>query len=288
MSSDPSFNSTPPDPTSANANPIIGNCLQCQGMVRVPMASPDSEVRCPHCSHRFKLLEILEQAVPELEVIEPEEASAIDDEALPKIETFVVPSQLAQGAKRRRKRRSSSRSKDLEHPQISIANPEQDSDPESGEQSLAETASISIRENDESLSESPAHSNRPSRRERDRERKRTRKSKRRAPPVKSNPTFEFIKIVVGAALAIPIAYLLVFWVFQQDPLNIGPTISQTVPFLVPEKFRAEPEEANSSATETGNSNAGSSASESGDERSPDAAKGELAVPNKQNLDQLGR
>ena len=35
-----------------------------------------------------------------------------------------------------------------------------------------------------------------------------------------------------------------FWVFQQDPLNIGPAISRVAPFAVPAKLRGpEPEDA---------------------------------------------
>ncbi len=48
---------------------------------------------------------------------------------------------------------------------------------------------------------------------------------------------ETTKILIGGLLAFPIAYLLVFWVFQQDPLNLGPAISRVAPFAVPAKLR---------------------------------------------------
>ena len=50
-------------------------------------------------------------------------------------------------------------------------------------------------------------------------------------------------------MAFPIAYLLVFWVFHQDPLNLGPAISRVAPFAVPAKLRGpEPEEGCRNAT----------------------------------------
>ncbi len=51
-----------------------------------------------------------------------------------------------------------------------------------------------------------------------------------------------VKVIVGAVLAIPIAYLLVLWVFNQDPLNLGPQIGNVVPMLVPDRFRKEIED----------------------------------------------
>ena len=48
---------------------------------------------------------------------------------------------------------------------------------------------------------------------------------------------EVIKVIIGGLLAIPIAYMLVIWVFRQDPINIGPKIGNAIPFLVPAEFR---------------------------------------------------
>ena len=48
-------------------------------------------------------------------------------------------------------------------------------------------------------------------------------------------------MVFGGAIAIPVAYLLVLWVFKQDPLHIAPTISQAAPFLLPAEFQVEEE-----------------------------------------------
>ena len=45
---------------------IIGNCLGCQGLVRIPnSADAKSTVRCPHCDESYPLQQILIEAVPE-------------------------------------------------------------------------------------------------------------------------------------------------------------------------------------------------------------------------------
>jgi hypothetical protein len=54
---------------------------------------------------------------------------------------------------------------------------------------------------------------------------------------KRNPVIEVIKIILGGLLAFPIAYLILIWGVGQDPLNLGPTISKSIPFAVPKKFQ---------------------------------------------------
>ena len=47
-------------------------------------------------------------------------------------------------------------------------------------------------------------------------------------------------------MAIPIAYLLVLWVFKQDPLDVAPKIYKTAPYLVPAAFQIDEEESSDS------------------------------------------
>lgn len=191
---------------------IIGNCLSCQGLVRVPSTAPaNSNVRCPHCSQSYRLSQILDQAVPELEVIlESEIAPNVPHVDQIRIKTenddtdgskkFVVPTQLSEGAKRsRRRRRSESSSSSSSRPATS---------PKTSSSGRASTSRGSSSQSG------------------------------------SNGILEVVKIGMGGLLAIPIAYLLVFWVFQKDPLHIGPSVSGVVPFLVPAEFHAvdSPEE----------------------------------------------
>ena len=49
------------------------------------------------------------------------------------------------------------------------------------------------------------------------------------------------KLVVGGLLALPIAYMILFWVFTKDPLNIAPVLYRTVPGIVPEVLVPEAE-----------------------------------------------
>jgi hypothetical protein len=194
---------------------ILGNCLSCQGLVRVPSRAPaNSIVRCPHCSESYRLAQILDQAVPELELVQQEtepEVPRVDRLTIGERETFVVPSQLSKGAKRSRHRRSSS-SGSSERSRSSGGSESADSSTRSREAAVPSNFS---RRSSFSTSRSKA-------------------------PIR-NPALEMVKVVVGGLLAIPIAYLLVLWLFGQDPLDVGPSISNIAPFLVPEKYNEENE-----------------------------------------------
>ena len=193
---------------------LLGNCLNCQGLVRIPVTAPATQkVRCPHCTQSFFLSQILEHSVPELEIVDDSVAETptvphVDKVAVSKAdemeerEAFVVPPQLSKGAKRRRSSRSSSE--------------RDESSNTSGSRSRSRS-SRSTRES--SRSSSP--------------------SRRQAPSQQKSSVLEMMKVLVGGALAIPIAYMLVFWVFHQDPLDIGPSIGNVAPFLVPEQLRGD-------------------------------------------------
>ena len=47
-----------------------------------------------------------------------------------------------------------------------------------------------------------------------------------------------IAVIGGGACALPLAQIVLWWVFGQDPVELGPTVSQYVSFIVPAKFRA--------------------------------------------------
>ena len=185
-------------------------------------ASAQDDVRCPHCQEVFKLSEILNQVVPELEVVveEPVPENDVQDSEDVGVDQFVVPSQLAKGAVRRRrdgKSKSDSKKRD--------SNSDNDT---------FEATEVSITPIQPSVSK-PGNESR-----RNRGKRRGRKpSRSRSAPAPSSPLVEIIKVAMGALLAIPIAYMLVMWVFQQDPLQVGPTLGRSVPALVPAKFRSE-------------------------------------------------
>ena len=62
-------------------------------------------------------------------------------------------------------------------------------------------------------------------------------SKRRSS--KKSPVLEALKIGIGGLLAIPIAYLLLMWVFSRDPLSLSKSIESFAPALVPPAFKFE-------------------------------------------------
>ena len=196
---------------------ILGNCLSCQGLVRVPVkSSADSKVRCPHCSNEYRLSEILDESVPALEIIDdaqqPVAIAPVIEEPEPfQKEVFVVPPQLSDGAKRKRRKRK-------------------DQSEGGSDSRRAAAGRPSSREERRSRKRSRSNSKPESR---SRGQKRTSKSPR-------NPTIEFIKVVVGGLMAIPIAYAIVLWAFNKDPLNVGPQISEYVPIVIPADFQVDP------------------------------------------------
>jgi len=52
---------------------------------------------------------------------------------------------------------------------------------------------------------------------------------------------EMTKIILGAILAIPVAQMLVWWFAGTDPMGVGPAVGNVAPFIVPAEFRGEDE-----------------------------------------------
>lgn len=53
----------------------------------------------------------------------------------------------------------------------------------------------------------------------------------------SSPLWEITKVVLGGALALPIGVLCVWWFAGRAPFGLSETVSQYVPWIVPEKLR---------------------------------------------------
>ena len=251
------------DKSINNDTPIMGNCLSCQGLVRVPATAPTSStVKCPHCGESFRLSQILNHAVPELEIVveDEEQEDDIDQEGAVKDSEgrFVVAKQLRQSSKksRRGRRRSRSRRSPEADGMVPVPKP-------IGEVTESATAIVDEVDGSQfSVNDSKSQSNRESfdsrrssgssSRSSSSESSRSRSSGRsrsRSTPKKtrgSNPVGEIFKVVLGGAMAIPIAYLLVLWVFKQDPLDVAPKIYKTAPYLVPAAFQIDEEESSDS------------------------------------------
>lgn len=145
--------------STVNQNPrqadfVLGNCPQCQKVIRIPVTAvtsqSKSQVKCPICDAAFEIADVLEETIPEVEVIDasisvpapapesppssarPERINAIDTPDLfhvskdgyqPTTEKkngrFVVPELLSKGNKSKKKRkRSSSRRRRENDPKL--------------------------------------------------------------------------------------------------------------------------------------------------------------------------
>ena len=244
---------------------IVGSCVSCDGLVRIPgSVKPTSIVRCPHCGQSFSLQQILEHSIPELEILElegpPKDPAVLyvdrvlhkeNDTEQPR-EKFVVPRQLTIGAKRKRRNRRHGATTEPTGNSIPVRNsaPEQplpasllDSESNSvDEKNSFEFGGIQSGNGSLRISQTPGRSGASSESRARASRRESGKSDRpkRPEPAESAPVFEILKIVLGGALAFPIAYLILFWVFRQDPLKLGPPIGKLVPFAVPEDLRHPP------------------------------------------------
>lgn len=227
-----------------NTSIIVGNCIACQGLVRVPSTiNAQSNVRCPHCQETFALSVLLDQSVPELEVVDAQsnsestKPSLYIDQQAGKLKDeggkFVVPSQLAKGARRRGKSRRS-RSK-------SSRNRDSRGGGENKDHSRPKQRTVDGRDSRASPRNASENRNRDQVRLNEGESVGRPSTSRRptVSPAQRNPVVEFLKVMCGAALAIPIAYLVVLWVFGQDPLGFGRPMGRIAPFMVPESYRGD-------------------------------------------------
>lgn len=101
---------------------ILGNCISCNGLMRVPVTTDVTHVaRCPHCGVRFPVQQLIASAIPAAEIMDGEVAENVlpivdrikakADEVVDKPRRkFDVAKQLHDGAKHRRRRRRRSRS----------------------------------------------------------------------------------------------------------------------------------------------------------------------------------
>ncbi len=258
---------------------IVGNCIYCDGLVRIPVsASPQSTVRCPHCGESFKLASVLDDSVPTLEIVE-EPASQTSATAPRRINLdssnqdpnrepgtkFEVSPILKKGAKKRRKkrRRSKEASEQEEKEPLGRSHVVSGQEIETGSKSAGDVESKGEHgggNRSALISDWPGDAvgrddSAPLIREADAMEGANRsRSKddggrvRREPPTrpKNRPRkksdgggFEMVKIILGAMLALPVAQLLVWWVFGQDPLDFGPGVGAVLPAVVPADLRGE-------------------------------------------------
>ena len=241
---------------------ILGNCISCNGLMRVPVTTDVSNVACcPHCNGRFPVQQLIASAIPAAEIIQGEVAEdytpvvdrvrePVDENAVKPRVKFEVPKQIYNGAKHRRRRRRSRGSderkeqalKEVERsnparPKIKVASvpvATTQSAPEAGSADgkvVGEVPRESSRSRSSSSSESSSSDSRSSR-----SRSRSRSSTRRPEEEEADSAIEWLKIGVGGFIAFPLAYLGLMWIAGLDPFGIAPTIHKVVPFVVPSRF----------------------------------------------------
>lgn len=265
--------------TTADA---YGNCPHCQHLVKVPIdAKPRCEVRCPHCEADFLLHQLLDLTVPTLKIVDgasEESKTTIDvplvdrvlfnEEGEPR-KKFVVPPQLAKGAKRRRrgsreKSGSSSASAHTtdtivdevdavsidtsNHRPSSISTPATSTETSSADMVNEDILSSKLGADIIEVklrSSSSSGSNRKHQKSRNGKKStRSRRKKSRSYDDfddDANPKLEFIKMLFGGILAFPLAYSILLWIFLQDPLGIAQPIGKVAPFAVPTVYRPKPD-----------------------------------------------
>lgn len=250
---------------------ILGNCIACNGLMRVPVTTDVSHVACcPHCEKRFPVQQLIASAIPAAEIIEGEVAEdyipvvdrvrePVDENAVKPRTKFEVPKQIYNGAKHRRRRRRRSRSsderkeqalKEAERSRSSGAKIKVSSVPVASTESATEAESVDTKVLDEvpressrsrsslsssSSSSSSRSSSSESRSSRSKSSSR-RSSSRSTPEEEPDSAVEWMKITVGGFIAFPLAYLGLMWIAGLDPFGLAPTIHKVVPFVVPSRF----------------------------------------------------
>ena len=199
--------------SNSSSDFVVGNCLGCSGLVRIPVnTKAHVRVRCPRCGEMYLLSEIVDHDIPALEIVDHERSDAAMGESENKYQPvtpkedgrFVVPGYLAKAAERKSRRKSRS-----ERP----------------------GSTVDIQENMDSSSEHSRH--RPTRSDRQIT-SRPRTSRKRN-------SFDFIMIVLGGLMSIPVAQMMIWWILGTDPLKIAPDVARIVPVVVPSDLR-EPED----------------------------------------------
>jgi len=241
---------------------ILGNCISCNGLMRVPVTTDVSHVaRCPHCDARFPVQQLIASAIPAAEIIEGEVAEdlipAVDrvreevDESSKTRDKFEVPKQLHDGAKFRRRRRRRSRGSDERKEQAirerggsSSSRPSTSSRPRidaatvpvASTESMVAAESAGVEVIDQVRSSSSrgessrsSGSSRSSRRESSSRRSSSREPEEEA----TSPFIEWLKIGIGGMIAFPTAYLAMMWILGLDPFGLATQVNKVAPFLVP-------------------------------------------------------
>ena len=246
---------------------ILGNCISCNGLMRVPVTTDVSHVACcPHCNERFPVQQMIASAIPAAEIIQGETAEdftpavdrvrePVDEDVVKPRVKFEVPKQIYNGAKhrrgrRRRRSRESDERKEQAAKQIERSKPARPkmkvgsvpvASPQPSAEAVSADVKIAAESPRESLSTRSSSSSSSSDSNSGTSRSGSSKSRSRRPSTsepeeEANTVVEWLKIGVGGFIAFPLAYFGLMWIAGLDPFGIAPTIHKVVPFVVPSRF----------------------------------------------------
>jgi len=194
-------------------------CPLCKKLFRLPEGFTSAHaLACPHCDQQVTGRQIMEAMAPTASLVEVPQAKATSgsgsagpsgsrpthsfDE-----QNFVIPKPLKTAL------RSSRRS----HPERAASVTVDDGKAGQTEQAKSGKPDARVPESSSSRSRSS------------RSRKKSKK--------KASPFVEFLKIILGGILALPIAQLVLWWGFSLDPLKLAPAVYEYAAVLVPPTLR---------------------------------------------------
>lgn len=239
------------NPQPQNTAATFVKCLGCSKLVRLPTdPDPNMMARCPRCGDTYQIGLLLDAEIPELELVNnqsmPPTIVTFEKDATEKeveevekddLNRFIVAPALAKGAKRK-SRRSRSRSD-------SSSSTRSESKRTESEKSSRDKVSVDTGEKSSRSERSSSSSDRSSRRSSSR-----RSSRSRKPQQQDAGAVEFVKVIMGALMAPPVAQLVIWWGLGLDPLGLGPSVSKFLPPVVPEKFHGKSEETKEEVVES--------------------------------------
>ncbi len=183
----------------------IATCKGCNSEIRLPMAiKATAKIQCPICQATFTVGDLIGPPVAIIIDEEPANPTPADavvvDSNIPHVDRVVG-------------------SKGKEDVWNSISVPSYERTTARGRSKLANPEL-----------DSPPEFTRP------RTKNYLKSEKRRKEKFKPNSRKDLLKIIVGGLLALPVAQLILWWMFTQDPLALAPTVHKYAPVLVPAKL----------------------------------------------------
>ena len=204
---------------------LTTSCPQCEKEVTLPLsAGPESQVRCPLCSHEYSLESVFAELPPLLELLnaEPAAEATMAAAAAPAAESAGM-FDLGGGG---------DSSSDEAEGGFALADAEEHPSTASSFDFGADAAVDRPR----GANAGAAPTSRPRRRK------------------QANPVMEIVKVVLGGVVALPIAQLILWWLpgdWKRDPVGLAPSLPSFVSFLAPESLRNPDGDTDDAATADG-------------------------------------